>query len=178
MEDAEIPGLITDQQTFFCGNASQNNLLQVTTSSVRLISLETKQMIRLILKSARPNFLFFTNLQRFYFIFSEWVSPIEKLYVVTCYKNQVLCAAGRDLFYLEIDGNVVTLKGYKTFEHEVACIDSTPLHPDAMRADMCAVGLWTDISIRLLKLPSLEEYHKESFGGGNFKCYGHHHSDD
>ena len=85
--------------------------MQVTTSSVRLISLETKQMIRLILKSARPNFLFFTNLQRFYFIFSEWVSPIEKLYVVTCHKNQVLCAAGRDLFYLEIDGNVVTLKG-------------------------------------------------------------------
>jgi DNA damage-binding protein 1 len=34
------------------------------------------------------------------------------------------------------------------------------------QASIAAVGLWTDNSARLLKLPSLQELNKESFGGG------------
>ena len=50
-------------------------------------------------------------------------------------------------------------------EHEVACIDVTPL-TESGRADICAVGLWTDISARVLRLPSLESAHVEMIGGG------------
>jgi len=51
---------------------------------------------------------------------------------------------------------------------QVACIDVTPLTEGASRSDIVAVGLWTDISVRLLKLPSLEEIAKEPLGGGLF----------
>ena len=46
MEETEIPGLIADQQTFFCGNVGKDSVLQITTGSVRLISVNTKQKLR------------------------------------------------------------------------------------------------------------------------------------
>ena len=48
MEETEISGLISDQQTFYCGNIGHDGILQVTTGSVRLISVATKQKIRFI----------------------------------------------------------------------------------------------------------------------------------
>ena len=51
-------------------------------------------------------------------------------------------------------------------EHEVACIDITPLKEGSTHSDLCAVGLWTDISARILKLPTLELLHQEMLGGG------------
>ena len=33
---------------------------------------------------------------------------------------------------------------------------------------LCAIGLWTDISARIAKLPSFELLHKEMLGGGVF----------
>ena len=36
------------------------------------------------------------------------------------------------------------------------------------RADLVAVGLWTDISVRVLKLPSCEQLFVEMLGGGQF----------
>ena len=54
-----------------------------------------------------------------------------------------------------------------TMEHEVACVDVTPLGDDlSAKSDLCAIGLWTDISVRLLKLPSLETVHTQPLGGG------------
>lgn len=49
MEETEIPGLISDQQTFFCGNVSGDAILQVTTGSVRLFSATTKEKIRYVI---------------------------------------------------------------------------------------------------------------------------------
>ena len=34
------------------------------------------------------------------------------------------------------------------------------------RADLVAVGLWTDISVRVLKLPGCEQLFVEMLGGG------------
>lgn len=51
-------------------------------------------------------------------------------------------------------------------EHEVACIDITPLTVDKQHAELCALGLWTDISVRVLKLPSLDMIHCQLLGGG------------
>ena len=38
------------------------------------------------------------------------------------------------------------------------------------RADLVAVGLQTDMSIRMLKLPSCEQMFVEMLGGGQFTC--------
>ena len=51
-------------------------------------------------------------------------------------------------------------------EHEVACLDITPLGESGGESSLCAVGLWTDISARVLKLPCFSPLHKEMLGGG------------
>ena len=52
-----------------------------------------------------------------------------------------------------------------TLEHEIACIDITPLNDNETKTEILSVGLWTDITVRLFKLPSVEEIAKESLGG-------------
>lgn len=54
-------------------------------------------------------------------------------------------------------------------EHEVACLDITPLGEAGGESPLCAVGLWTDISARVLKLPCFTALHKEMLGGGERK---------
>lgn len=54
-------------------------------------------------------------------------------------------------------------------EHEVACLDITPLGEGGGESPLCAVGLWTDISARVLKLPCFTALHKEMLGGGETK---------
>lgn len=170
VEETEIPGFLSDQQSFFCGNVAHDQIIQVTPSSARLLSVATKQLV------------------------SEWKQPLEKsISVVACNQTQVICATGSDLYYLEITEGALVQKGYikshtelfislyfglishltgrilfrhVTLEHEVACLDITPLQEGAGSADLVAVGLWTDITARILRLPSLEEVNRESLGGG------------
>ena len=61
-------------------------------------------------------------------------------------------------------GNLA-LAGDTTLEHEVACIDMTPLEEGDVRTEVASVGLWTDISVRLIRLPTLEEITREYLGG-------------
>jgi DNA damage-binding protein 1 len=53
-----------------------------------------------------------------------------------------------------------------TLEYEAACMDISLLDQGSEKASIAALGLWTDISVRILKLPSLEEKNKEPLGGG------------
>lgn len=55
---------------------------------------------------------------------------------------------------------------HAVMEYEVACVDITPQTEGRDRADLCAVGLWTEISVRLLQLPSLSTMHTQPLGGG------------
>lgn len=45
---------------------------------------------------------------------------------------------------------------------EVACLDLGPGGEEAL----LGVGLWTDISVRVLKLPDLRPLHTEKLSGG------------
>lgn len=56
-------------------------------------------------------------------------------------------------------------------EHEVACLDITPLGEAGAESPLCAVGLWTDISARVLKLPCFTALHKEMLGGGESEVW-------
>lgn len=51
----------------------------------------------------------------------------------------------------------------------MACLDITPLGEGGGESPLCAVGLWTDISARVLKLPCFTALHKEMLGGGEQK---------
>ena len=93
--------------------------------------------------------------------------PIFKMFRLFsgCNKSQIVCAAGPILFYLEVKKGELSQAGDTTLEHEVACIDITPITENDNRSEIVSVGLWTDITVRLLKLPNLEEITKESLGG-------------
>jgi hypothetical protein len=45
-------------------------------------------------------------------------------------------------------------------------MDAHVLQPGHVTAPWCAVGLWTDMSVRVLRLPSLEEAARDILGGG------------
>lgn len=142
VEETELPGFDTTQQTFFCGNVRNKQLIQVTALSVRLVDSWTKQLK------------------------NEWKPPGGRnISVVASNQSQVACAVRQDLYYLEILDGELRQASTTQMEHEVACLDVTPLQDGAEKTDLCAVGLWTDISVRVLRVPSLEQLHKESIGG-------------
>jgi len=148
MEETEFPGLISDEQTFYCGNVGKEFFIQITTGYVRLISIASKDKV------------------------SEWKAPEGKiLNVVSGNQRQFLAAAGKNLYYLEVtDDNQVTLTTHTVLDFEVSCLDLTPISVDdkknvLAKAEICAVGLWDDISARLLTLPDLKEIHNEPLGG-------------
>ncbi|NWQ68532.1 DDB1 protein, partial [Neopipo cinnamomea] len=143
VEETELTGFVDDQQTFFCGNVAHQQLIQITSASVRLVSQEPKSLV------------------------SEWKEPNGKnISVASCNTNQVVVAVGRALFYLEIRPQELRQISCTEMEHEVACLDITPLGDSNGMSPLCAIGLWTDISARILKLPSFELLHKEMLGGG------------
>jgi hypothetical protein len=46
-------------------------------------------------------------------------------------------------------------------------LDVTPLNPQEERTNLCVVGLWTQISVWIYRLPTLDVLHKEPLTSGN-----------
>ncbi|XP_067275415.1 DNA damage-binding protein 1 [Pseudorasbora parva] len=142
VEETELPGFVDNQQTFFCGNVVHQQLIQITSGSVRLVTQDSKALV------------------------SEWKEPQGRnISVASCNSSQVVLAVGRVLYYLQILTGELKQISSTEMEHEVACLDITPLGESAGDSSICAVGLWTDISARLLKLPCFTPLHKEMLGG-------------
>ena len=59
-----------------------------------------------------------------------------------------------------------------TLEHEIACVDVRALKGETGPSHVCAVGLWTNISARVLRLPSLDTLHTQPLGGGGSVAIG------
>lgn len=142
VEETELAGFDSDQQTFLCANVCHGQILQVTQSAVRLINTDSRALV------------------------SEWKHPsMKNISLASCNISQVIIAVGSQLFLLNILPGEVKQVSTTTMEHEVACIDITPLRDGEEKSDLCAVGLWTDISARVLRLPSFESLHVEMLGG-------------
>uniref|UniRef100_A0AAR2LIA5 DNA damage-binding protein 1 n=1 Tax=Pygocentrus nattereri TaxID=42514 RepID=A0AAR2LIA5_PYGNA len=143
VEETELPGFVDNQQTFFCGNVAHQQLIQITSGSVRLVTQDSKALV------------------------SEWKEPQGRnISVAACNSTQVVLAVGRVLYYLQILSGELKQISSTEMEHEVACLDITPLGENGGESSLCAVGLWTDISARVLRLPCFSPLHKEMLGGG------------
>ena len=70
--------------------------------------------------------------------------------------HQVVVAMGSELRYLNVTGAAIHAVAVTVLEHEVACVDVTP-GAGATTSTICAVGLWTDISVRVLHLDTLTQ---------------------
>ncbi|XP_069021721.1 DNA damage-binding protein 1 [Embiotoca jacksoni] len=142
VEETELPGFVDNQQTFYCGNVAHQQLIQITSGSVRLVLQDSKVLV------------------------SEWKEPQGRnISVAACNHTQVVLAVGRVLYYLQILAGELKQISTTEMEHEVACLDITPLGEGGGESPLCAVGLWTDISARVLKLPCFTALHKEMLGG-------------
>lgn len=97
---------------------------------------------------------------------SEWRPPENKrIGVVSCNACQVVCASGCEIFYILIEQGKLEVKSTRVLEFEIACLDVSPLDDQYTKSDIIAVGLWTDISVSILKLPTMETIHTVKLGG-------------
>ncbi|XP_052192414.1 DNA damage-binding protein 1-like isoform X2 [Diospyros lotus] len=143
LEETEIDGICSQVQTLFCHDAVYNQLVQVTSSSVRLVS-STSKMLR-----------------------DEWTAPSGySVNVATANATQVLLATGGGhLVYLEIGDGILAEVKHAQLEYDISCLDINPIGENPNFSQLAAVGMWTDISVRIFSLPDLNLITKESVGG-------------
>ncbi|CAK7350159.1 unnamed protein product [Dovyalis caffra] len=143
LEETEIEGFCPQVQTLFCHCAVFNQLVQVTSSSVRLVSSTTRELR------------------------NEWNAPSGySINVATANATQVLLATGGGhLVYLEIGDGILTQEKHAQLECEISCLDINPIGENPNYSQLAAVGMWTDISVRIFSLPDLNLITKEPLGG-------------
>ena len=97
----------------------------------------------------------------------EWKSLTnkKKIGVAAANRQQVVIASGTEVNYFEImEGEIVPL-GSTNLDFQVSCLDITPFS-NFERTDYVALGLWTDMSIKIVRVPDFKELHYEKLGGG------------
>ncbi|CAL5412555.1 unnamed protein product [Camellia sinensis] len=143
LEETEIEGFCSQVQTLFCHDAVYNQLVQVTSSSVRLVSSTSRELR------------------------NEWKAPAGySVNVATANATQVLLATGGGhLVYLEIGDGILTEVKHAQLEYDISCLDINPIGENPNCSQLAAVGMWTDISVRIFSLPDLNLITKENLGG-------------
>ncbi|KAK9936890.1 hypothetical protein M0R45_013712 [Rubus argutus] len=146
LEETEIQGFSSQVQTLFCHDAVFNQLVQVTSSSVRLVSSTSRDLKH------------------------EWHAPAGySINVATANATQVLLATGgKHLVYLEIGDGVLIEKKYVQLDFEISCLDINPIGENPNYSQLAAVGMWTDISVQIYCLPDLNRITKEHLGGRSY----------
>ncbi|XP_026318053.1 DNA damage-binding protein 1 [Hyposmocoma kahamanoa] len=140
VEETEIGGFAADRQTFFTGNVRHGQLIQVTDGGIRLLR-----------RGAAG-----------WGCAAEWrVAGARGLSVVACGGERVVAAAGPRLFLVRVRDAALDLVTEVCMDEEVACLDLGP----GDDAALLGVGLWTDISVRVLRLPDLTPLHTEKLSG-------------
>jgi DNA damage-binding protein 1 len=153
MEEAAedtFTGFRTDAATLACGNLSgharvDDFAIQATTREVRLIRASNGSLVG-----------------------SPWMPPSGKRITVAAVGNdQVLLAlSGGQLCLLGLRGDgaqsTLELIGSRAMPQEIACLN---LAESTGAQSLGVVGLWSDISVRLLQLPSLTDMAVEHLGG-------------
>ncbi|GBP22857.1 DNA damage-binding protein 1 [Eumeta japonica] len=139
VEETEIKGLLSDHQTFYTGNVCCDQLIQVTDLDVRLVSRSSGE----------------------WSCVARWAPKGRAISVVASSETRCVCAAGPRIYLVALGNGTLDLLAEVCMDEEVACLDIGP----GEDATLLGVGLWTDISIRVLRLPDLKELHAEKLSG-------------
>jgi DNA damage-binding protein 1 len=161
MAEIEIGGFDHSSSTLFCGNLAGNLVVQVTPSSVRLINSMTLALVREF--TCCPDL---TN------------NSSSKIFQATGNTLQIALALSKgEVIVLELDQeqNTLVISNRLSFEQDIACLclktDRVTTDSDIFpfqqgtKTDLLVVGLWTDHSVRIHALPSLEEVCRVVLGG-------------
>ena len=148
LEEGEIEGFASDCRSLLCANMVSDMLVQVTPTQIRLVACGSHTCV------------------------DTWSSEgSSEIVMASCSPSQILVAtADRQVAYLTLsdgaDGQVKLDEVSKvTLEHEIACLCCAPCPEGSTACSLVAVGMWTEISVRLLRLPSLEVVTVEKLGG-------------
>ncbi|KAJ0018327.1 hypothetical protein Pint_11045 [Pistacia integerrima] len=182
LEETEIEGFCSQAQTLFCHDAVFNQLVQLwwpilvlaAVMSSGLCSVNnngnndggagdgddcivvevTSCSVRLVSSTSRE-------------LRTEWKAPAGySVNVATANATQVLLATGGGhLVYLEIGDGTLTEVKHAQLEYEISCLDINPIGENPNYSQIAAVGMWTDISVRIFSLPDLNLITKEHLGG-------------
>lgn len=119
------------------------DLLQATSTSLKLVAAASGQLV------------------------NEWSAPPEHSINVTCANaSQVLLATGGgNLVYLEVESGKLQEKKHVKLEYEISCLDISPLGGETSAANLAAVGMWTDMSVRVFSVPGMELLTNVGLGG-------------
>ncbi|KAI8822007.1 DNA damage-binding protein 1a-like protein [Fimicolochytrium jonesii] len=145
VEGADCGGFRVGESTLACGNIVGDRIVQVTSTTVLVLACKTWQLL-------------FT-----------WSPPNGmRIHHASINPTQVLLGLSEGhLAYLEPDGTGLQLKSQTKLEYEISCLNINPLESKSgHRADVAIVGLWTDMSIRTLELPSLNVIEKQILESG------------
>ncbi|KAL2494428.1 DNA damage-binding protein 1a [Forsythia ovata] len=143
LEETEIEGFCSQVESLFCHDAVYDQLVQVTSNSVRLVSSTSRELRH------------------------EWFAPAGySVNVATANATQVLLATGGGhLVYLEIGDGLLTEVKHAQLEYDISCLDINPIGDRPNYSQLAAVGMWTDISVRIFSLPDLNLIKTEHLGG-------------
>jgi DNA damage-binding protein 1 len=137
MTEESLDGFDGDSMTLACSNVVGDAIVQVTPNSVNLIGLGKGHL-------------------------DTW-KPRGRIQSASINASQVVCALdGGELVYFKVSEKLDE-SGRVKMEHDIASVDITPTHGN--ESNWCAVGLWTDNSVRILSLPSLKQVAKQELGG-------------
>ncbi|CAF4596571.1 unnamed protein product, partial [Rotaria sp. Silwood2] len=142
IEEVELAGFDFQHQTLFCANVVSDQYLQITTHSIRLIGNNGKDLL------------------------IEWINDQNEITVGSSNTTQCVCAIGNQLFYFEIGRASLSEINKCKLPYNIACLDVTPLNSQEERTNLCVVGLWTQISVWIYRLPTLDVLHKEPLTSG------------
>uniref|UniRef100_A0A2P2I8S4 DNA damage-binding protein 1 n=1 Tax=Hirondellea gigas TaxID=1518452 RepID=A0A2P2I8S4_9CRUS len=141
VDEIRIPGFLSKKMTFYAANVNFNQVIQVTRCGVRLVSEQTKKLLQ------------------------HWAPPDERpVSLATSNPGQIIITSGPHVYYLTVSDGSLELQGQTELEYEVACVDVSPFGSDE-KAEIVSVGMWNDITTRILTLPALNEVYREHLGG-------------
>ncbi|KAL7089468.1 hypothetical protein ACP275_13G188400 [Erythranthe tilingii] len=131
LKECQIQGFSSDVETLFCHDAIHDQLVQVTSNAVRLVSSTTRELC------------------------GSWVVPADcSIIVATANVSQVLLATrGLSLIYLKIGDGVLTEVVNIQLECDISCLDINPIGNNSHYSDLAAVGMWGGIGVRIYSLP-------------------------
>ncbi|KAJ3145216.1 DNA damage-binding protein 1a [Geranomyces michiganensis] len=151
---ASVGGFVLDQPTLACANVQYDQIVQIVPSGIVMLDSRTRAMVHfwkptVAAASAGGG--------------SGGKDPeVARVHHATINSEQVVVAlGGRRVIYLEVLQGELVQKSEVQLDNEVSCVTIRP-----EQSGICFVGVWGDVSVRLLELPSLHELDRQPIENG------------
>eukprot|EP00045_Choanoeca_perplexa_P014473 m.170346 g.170346 ORF g.170346 m.170346 type:complete len:1105 (-) comp16687_c0_seq1:1038-4352(-) len=141
LDAVAIPSVDATAAALLVRNVVHNQWLVITAADVRLINAGDLQCV------------------------ATW-QPTDEQAIGVCTANstQAIVACGTSIFSLDIAQGSLTMVAEQQLDHEVACLDVTPLRGET-QSQVVLVAMWTDLTVRLLETSTLRECHRQAVQG-------------